>query len=324
MINIGILQRRRDFIDLQLKLLSQSKYLDEINVCILTQSNTAEYYANLIDRYNFNSEILGFGEHDNFMSKIRYLISLGGYSIKMDEDSFISAPVLDFMIDNINTLDENLLITPSFITGVPSFEFVYNDLMDAEDKLGILDILLRTPITRIGNLICPDAFNNEELGKYYLDLNGTYPHRFFDTVRKIPHVYKGIHPIRINYYAQLFMLLWMCDNIDLFMNNNYYLYNSNYEDYPYLCNHIHLIKAEEYNKAINQYPHCFDEVSLNLYRQNNDLNFTFVRNCAAIQIMYSNVTEHPNDLNPCSSPQGNDTELEMYKEFSRLINERIS
>lgn len=321
MINVGILHSRRQFIDLQLKLFSKCKRRDQFKIHLLTQGDTT--YCDNLEKYDLDVEVVRFGYNDNFMSKVRYLISLGGNILRMDEDVFIGPYTLDYMVEKQYRLDDLLLIAPCFITGVPTFDIVFEDYYDKFGDYfeGIYEEIEKTKISPVANLINPDApamgiSHEYNVLQHYLK---SYNRKqFLGLVGNIPHVYRGFHPIRINGPAHNMMINLFCSNRHLlFEQQDYTLEGFDYRQYPYLCNHVHLIKAEKWKKAIEEFPHGFDEVSLNEYRRHNDLKYGFIHRGLAIHLMYSNLVEHPSEMNPHSDPRNNEFELSVYNHLKR-------
>jgi hypothetical protein len=61
---------------------------------------------------------------------------------------------------------------------------------------------------------------------------------------------------------------------------------------PYFCNSLFFIKTEEWKKIISDrslFRDGYDEVPLNLYKDNHDLNMCFARNGFCIHMAYNTI-----------------------------------
>lgn len=314
MISVGILHSRRKFLDLHLSTLEKSKHKDRLKVFLMTQGDGIEYCQSL--KHNLNLEVVEFSYDNNFMSKVRFLIDSGEYSIRMDEDLFVNHHILDFMIDNQDKLEENLLIAPCFITGVPTYDMFEKKYKNIFPEMfeRLHNIFKNIKLSKSINCINPDCISLPNLFEEYKSLEQYFgTDDYFKHLGKINHVYKGLHPVRINSEAHNLIIDTILQTNLLFDKQDYKLLSYNYEQYPYYCNHVHFIKNTKWKKAIEEFSHGFDEVSLNEYRKHNNLTYAFVQNGLAVHFMYSNLTEHPNNLNLYSSASNNNLEVEFYE-----------
>ena len=74
----------------------------------------------------------------NYMQKIRAAINLDSeYSVKVDEDCFISSKTWEFMIENCEKLNDKdlLLIAPILSTGIPTCDIFIDNILDNNDRM---------------------------------------------------------------------------------------------------------------------------------------------------------------------------------------------
>lgn len=205
------------------------------------------------------------------------------YSCCMDEDVMMSEYVWDFMIENVEVLDnENtLLLSPTLSNGIPSVELFIESFFNTEDKIKIYEMFKNTHI--------PNIWGVDYSG---LNFNSTVwdSGEFYRRVKKINHYYKGIHPVRVSYDSHLEIAKVICNNIDKFLSNHNY--NLIEVDLPYICNTFYIIKTDEWVKIINDktlFRDGFDEVPMNLYKEKNNKKMMFVNKGYAIHMAYNTI-----------------------------------
>jgi len=313
MISVGILHSRRQFLDLHMSSLNKCKNKDKFKVFLLTQSNGVDYCNDLCEQYKLNSEVVEFSYHNNFMEKVKFLINSDKYSIRMDEDLFINHHIIDYMIDNIKMLDDVLLMAPTFITGVPTFDIFYEDYKNLDIFNNINNILQNTIVTETANSINPDRVSYGEYQKTKSFFNLKDNEKLFEEIGKIDYHYRGFHPIRINDSAHNQLIDYVINTNLLFEKHDYNIKTYKYNRYPYYCNHIHFIKNEKWKAAIEEFGHGFDEVSLNEYRKHYNLDYTFVHHGLCVHFMYSNLCDNTNIDNPHSNINNHILEKDFYE-----------
>lgn len=334
MIAIYYLHFRRDFIDVAIKLLNgiKEENKSKIKFYIMSQPHNfgliSEKIKTLDPAIAMEIVFLPF-RYNNYLDKIKWACEQDHeYSVKYDEDVFLSSKSWDYFIENIPKVLESetiKVLCPTLQNGVPSNDFFLTDFLDANCNskifLEIQKKFLNTKITKIGNLICPgyDQDHYSNLNKHTLNSVVWDEDSFYIDVFKIPHVYKGIHPIRINFDAQKLILDWILNNINSFKEGHNKKFTYKVNNYPYLCNTFFAIKTKNWKESINNVVEGFDEVPLNLYLEKYPISTTFIRGLYGIHTLYSNVAEQPDEMNPHSSADGNKTEAEFVEALRKLI-----
>ncbi len=324
---IGILHHRRNFEDTILHYLGKMKPENKKLCKLFFLTSQRGNFDKKCEATGIDYSVVHFNFGHNFMAKINTLLTSGlKYSLRTDEDTFVSNHVYDYMIENRDVLNsENyMLMAPLLMNGVPTVELFNQDFLLPKEREELEEIYLNTTITKIGNLIHPNYQENhyELLNKHTIYSNKWDSRTFFSDVAKIPHYYRGLHPQRINYKAQEYLNNFTLNNIHLFKKDNskHYWCDPNYfSDSCYHCNACHLVKNDMWKRAITEFPDGFDETSVNRFREKNDLAYLFIRNSYAVNTYYSNITEVPDEMNPHSNKDGKQSELDFYDKFSQLV-----
>lgn len=258
---------------------------------ILTHSNDNEFYINEMKKYDIDYETFTIFHENNYLRKVKCAINYAfsnnyPYLMKCDNDIFIKSETLDCMIDNLNLLDnsKHLTIGPVLTTGIPGVEYFKEQFLDHESQQTLNSLFLKT--TFYDNY---SGGNYEFLNKNTIQSSVWNKHDFFNHVKSMNHFYKGIHPIRVNEESLHFL------NNYIIKNKKRFLSSSNMEvicndDSAYLCNSIFCIKTDTYKNIVmnhNLYVDDFDEVPLNKYGWNHNMNHLFIKNGFAIHMCYN-------------------------------------
>jgi len=232
-------------------------------------------------------------ENGNYMAKINAAASCGStFSIKLDEDIFLSAALWDYFIANIGVLndDKNLFLSPILTTGIPSVDIFSEQFLSNDEKQQLYKIYLQTPLPSIWGA------NYSSLENFTLKANKWNCEKFYLEVSKINHHYKGVHPVRFSANAQEFILKFVLENFDKMINNsNFFLAT---EQRPYFCNSVFGIKTATWQRILNDkelFKDSFDEVPLNLYMQQNNLNMVFIYNGYGVHPSYNTINVFGSD-----------------------------
>lgn len=211
------------------------------------------------------------------------------YVIKHDEDIFMSSESWDYFIEAIPKYNfkQNPVIAPVISSGIPSVELFLDYFLTAKQAHTIRALLEKVKF--------PDDF----LGADYSSLNRKYKvndfTNFFQAVSKIPHVYKGIHPIRLSFDAQKALMRASLENISWFKPTLSEPNLTEVPGSPYFCNSFFVSKRSFYRMVIlsirlkRLFSDGFDEVGLNQYMTLKKKNVIFDLNCAAIHPSYNSV-----------------------------------
>lgn len=219
----------------------------------------------------------------NYMNKIKYLInSEYRYSCSMDDDILISSHLWDYIIENLEILDDekNLFIAPLISNGIPSVDLFIDDFCTPDERELLHSIFMKTKIENLWGA------NYEVLNRE----RSTWGMDFYDDVRKIDHYYKGIHPVRVSVDAHNKLAEYICKDPKRLLDKQEY--SLDVRKFPYFCNSFYFIKTETWKKIIEDnslFRDPYDEVPLNLYMGKNDLNMVFVRNGFCLHMAYNTI-----------------------------------
>ena len=278
-----------------IKMLNNSGKKNKWKLLILTHSNDCNFYIEELQKSDILYEINNVNEYDNYLLKVNYACEYAErenipYVMKCDNDIFIKHQTLDFMIDNLNLLENNrhLTIGPVLTSGIPGIEYFKEEFLDEVAQKDIEQLFLKT------HFYDRDGASYEFLNENTLSSDKWEKETFFNNVKSMQHHYKGVHPIRINEESLQFLNTYIINNKERFMKN-YELNIINNDDSPYLCNSIFCIKTSTYKQILNNqflYVDGFDEVPLNKYAWYNNMNHLFVKNGFAIHMYYNWKNNH--------------------------------
>ncbi len=230
-----------------------------------------------------------------YMNKINYAINSNlEYSCKMDDDILINHYLWDYIIENINVLNnkEILFLTPLISNGIPTTDLFIESFMNDEDKKIIYDIFLKTEMPKEKWGVDYSSLNECTINTDKWDYN-----KFYDLVNNINHYYKGIHPVRLSYDAHKKIAEVILDNFEQFMKNNNY--NISLINRPYFCNSFFFIKTNIWKNIVNNknlFVDPFDEVPLSLYMQKNKLFIGIIDNGFCLHMAYNTLGEYQHDI----------------------------
>jgi len=223
--------------------------------------------------------------HGDYMEKLNIgLQHTDNYFFKLDEDIFIPHLVWEFILQNLSILDDskNAFLAPMLSTGIPTVDLFIDSFCDENEKSKLYKIFSETSLPSIWGA------DYSELENHTIKSNGWQSENFYNSVSKINHYYKGVHPVRFSAAAQT-LLLDIClnkfdklcdpDNMSCIINNK-----------PYFCNSAFVTTKSFYSDVINSkelFRDPFDEVPLNLYIEQNNLNKVFIKNGFAVHPSYN-------------------------------------
>lgn len=280
-----------------IEMLSKSTKKSLWKLLILTHANDNNFYINEINRHSdVQYETVNVSPENNYLQKVKYAINYAElnnvpYVMKCDNDIFIKSETLDFMIDNLELLENenHLTIGPVLTSGIPCVEYFKEQFLhkESQEKLDLL--FLKT------------TFQDNYCGANYAFLNENTlqstewsPDKFFENVKSMNHYYKGIHPIRVNEESLQFLNDYIIQNKERFLKTHEMevIYNNKS---AYLCNSVFCIKTDTYKKIVSDnslYVDDFEEVPLNKYCWHKNMNHLFIKNGFAIHMYYNWKNNH--------------------------------
>jgi hypothetical protein len=280
-----------------LNFICSSKLSYEWTLLVLTHDDDSDFYYKEAITKSINFTIIRTQSDNNYMRKILTAVTFAEennipYMMKCDNDIFFKSDTLDFIINNLGLLesDKHLTITPVISSGIPGVEYFMDQFLDKETKNELEKIFLKT----VFDDKCGASY--DYLNKHTLLSEKWNKTEFFNSVKQQNHHYKGVHPIRFSHEAMIFLNNYIIMNKEKFLNSNdmSIIYDDNS---PYLCNSIFAIKTDTYKKIVydnSLYVDPYEEVPLNKYCWNNNMNHLFIKNGFAIHMYYNWFPNHNN------------------------------
>jgi len=206
----------------------------------------------------------------------------------MDDDILINNYLWDYMIENIEILDEdkNLFLAPLISNGIPSVDEFIEDFMNDDNKKEMYDIFKNKKMENMWGA------TYTSLNKHTIESSEWNHLNFYEEVSRINHYYKGIHPVRPSYPAQMKLAEIIMSNYTKFEEKGEY--KLDFMKRPYFCNSFYFIRTDVWKKIIldpSLFVDPYDEVPLNLYKDRHDLNMVFIRNGFCIHMAYNTIGE---------------------------------
>jgi hypothetical protein len=281
------------FIDL----LTNSKKIDCFTLLILTNGNDLDFYNEILKNTNINFSINDNFSSDNYnyLNKVKYAIEFSKsknihYMMKCDNDLFLKSQTLDYLIDNLELLNNpnNLTIGPTLTSGIPGVEYFIESFFDIDSKNKIEELFLKT------NFYDRDGATYSQLNNHTIHSSKWDKNSYFEEVKKMCTPCKGVHPIRFSKDAIVFLNDYIINNKDKFLEDKELSIITN-DDSPYLCNSIFCIKTEVYDNIVKDnslYIDVFEEIPLNKYCWNNNMKHLFIKNGYCIHMYYNWTDNH--------------------------------
>jgi len=255
------------------------------------------------------------GSH-NYLSKIQNSLSQETkYSCKLDEDCFINNNIWDYIIENIDVLDneENLLISPTLSNNIPGCDYFIEGFVTNQDiKEKIFNEFLKQEM--------PNGLWNTDyspLNSHTVNSIKWDAEEFYSGVKKLNTIFKGIHPIRISYNSQIMLNDYILNNFNELLRINDYEFIDLKR--PYFTNSFFFIKTETWRSILNSNLYdSYDEVPLNLYRERENKKMLFIKNGFGVHLMYNTVYNNNNRWN-IGGENGELVEKMFYKNLLNKI-----
>jgi hypothetical protein len=269
----------------------------------LKDENKQKIHLNILATSNYNWEknmpknisytIKYFKDNkNNYINKIKYAVSCNSpFSVKLDEDCFINNFIWDFIIENINFLDnkQNLLISPLLSNNIPLVDiFIDSFIKDVSIKHKLFDYFLKQKM--------PNGLWGEDysfLNKNTIDSSHWDYNKFYENLTNSPITSKGIHPIRICAEAQILLNDYIIKNYDRI--NTKYDYSFKLFDRPYFTTSTFVIKTSDWKKLLKiSAKDSFDEIQLNVFKNQSNMNFYYIENGFSIHTVYNTIFGNKN------------------------------
>lgn len=257
-----------------------------INLLVSHSDNLYKNFYTTLKNHNIETNVFLIpGGH--YMTKINTGIKTNcEYSIKLDEDIFLSVHLWEYFINNLDILNDrkNLFLSPILTTGIPTVDYFIEQFLTPNQQQELYKIFLQTPLPSIWGA------DYTKLNQHTIQASAWNPETFYNEVEQINHHYKGVHPVRFSPQAQFKILEYTIQGLDNITKKNDYSTFS--VKRPYFCNSVFGIKTKTWQIILNDsslFKDEFEEVPLNLYREKNDLNMIFINNGFAIHPSYNTI-----------------------------------
>ena len=256
----------------------------------------------------------------NYMQKIHTAVNDSGeYAIKLDDDCFIGSHVWDFIIENIQVLDDenNFIFTPLLSNNIPNTDrFVETFVEDEEVRQKIYDCYL--------NQAMPNGLFGADyspLNEYTINSAEWNSKNFFDGVSRLGTYLKGIHPIRVCGEAQVLLNNYLKDNLERIQEKRDYSIKEISE--PYYTTSTFAIRTQEWKNLLASPAYdAFDEIQLNMYKHMTGKRFLYVENGFGIHTIYNTLFGNKNPWG-IGLENGREYELEFVNDLTDKLAEII-
>lgn len=316
-ITINYLSHNRlNYTKLMFYFLSKIKQENKCKLKLNILASHENDWVNKCDGLGIDYEIHIIGPNDNYLNKIRIAISTDTeYSVKLDEDCFINNHVWDYLIENVDVLQNNdiLTLSPVMSNNIPSCDYFIKDFISDETvKNKVYNYFL--------NRLMPNGLwgvDYTSLNQYTVNAAKWDFNKYYKALNQLNTNTKGMHPLRISYEAQVEINAYILNNIDKFIStNDFDLFEINS---PYFTNSLFFIKTSEWVNILSQTEiDAYDEISLNKYKRDTNKQFLFVKNGFGIHPMFNTVHGNQNPWG-IGGENGEQDEFNFYNELSKNI-----
>lgn len=294
------------------KIKPENKLKIKLNV-LATHDNDWENKCNDLD-IDYSVHLIK--SDNNYLNKIKIAISTDTeYSVKLDEDCFINNYVWDFLIENVDILknEEILTLSPIMSNNIPSCDYFISDFIEDDIiKEKVYDYFLNRPM--------PNGLwgvDYTPLNQFTINAKTWDFKSYYEKVKTLNTNTKGIHPLRISYEAQMEINNYILNNLNKFIDkNDYSVFDINA---PYFTNSLFFIKTSEWVKILTQSTvDSYDEIALNKYKIDTNKQFYFVKNGFGIHPMFNTVHGNKN-IWGIGGENGEQDEFNFYNNLSENI-----
>ena len=274
------------------------KSIFNINLLVSEYSKSLEEEVNNLKASNIEVNTFLVTGSDNYMTKIRTAVDNSGtYAISIDVDIFIPTNVWKYFIENLNVLNDtkNIFLSPTITSGIPSTDLFIDRFLSSDEQLFINNLFTNTYIPNIWGADY-SILNTITTSNSQWDSES-----FYSAVSGIDHHYRGVHPLRFSHAAQKFLNDICIKNVKKYCDCSEFTLK--YLKRPYFCNSVFGIRTDIWKQIINDsslFRDEFDEVPLNLYMRNNDLNMVFIEGGVAIHPSYNTINIYGHDYSRLS------------------------
>lgn len=231
-------------------------------------------------------QIVVFPFNGNYLKKVHMASNdTNPYSVKLDEDCFMSNHVWDYLIENIDILEseENLLLSPLVSTNIPLVDqFIDSYVIDEKVKKELHQMFK--------NRLMPNnlwGVDYSSLNAHTINATEWNYEAYYEAVAKINHYYRGIHPVRISVEAQLLLNDYILNSTERFFDKHEYSIKE--FNRPYFTNNIFAFKTSDWRKVLQLPNDGFDEYPLSDYKNQYNKKCFYIENGFCVHPMYNTV-----------------------------------
>ena len=308
---------RLHFSGLMFHFLSKIKEVNKQKIKLNVLATYDNDWNSLCDPLGIEYAVHVVNSDRNFLDKLDIALSTDtDYSVKLDEDNFANNYIWDYMIENVDVLEneEYLALAPIMTNNIPSCDFFIEDYIeDQEVKDSIYACFL--------NRAMPNGLwgvDYSPLNKHTIYATGWSPVEFYSGVSSLNTPVMGIHPLRISYEAQTIINHYIVEHIDAFITKkDYEIFTV---DVPYYNNGVSVIRTNTWRDILKtSSTDGFDEIALNQYKNKNNKKVHFIKNAFAVHPMFNTIFGNQNPWN-IGSPHAQADELNFYNKLvSKII-----
>lgn len=274
--------------------ISKIKNLDKIRLCIHGEIQIINAWK---EYFNFNKPSfdvrLYLYQNSNYLDRIKNAHNTEyEYSCKLDDDVLVSRHVLDYIIDNLNQINnEHPIIAPVLTNGMPSVDLFIRDFLNEEDRKTANSLLLSGSI--IQNLWGLDYSKiNEKIrsmkiwdSKEYWDFVSNVDTKW--DINPVPWHYfnvRGVHPARFSSEYNLFIAQKIFENPSKFLGKNEYSFEQ--IKAPYFTNNMFVSKTKYWIDTLPLFNDGWDEGQLSLRLLMDNSSILYVKHGFGIHMAY--------------------------------------
>lgn len=249
------------------------------------------YVVDFLLKNNINCELINM---HGYMPKIYNAINTNEfYSCKWDEDIFLNYESWNYILENLDYLDENediLFFSPILTNGIPSVDLFVHEAFNSDYKNKYINLIKNTNMA--GNELANSwGVNYSNLNSETINAEKFNSEKYYKQVSKINHYYKGIHPVRISIDLHNLIFDFIQNNKALILESNDYIFFK--INRPYFCNSFFFIKSNNWKDSLSKaelFKDEFDEVPLNLFREQKNIpNMAFISKSYAMHMAYNTI-----------------------------------
>jgi hypothetical protein len=276
------------------KELSNIKNIDKIILSIHGEKLIIDLWRKYFDETKPTFEIKLYEyENSNYLDRINNAHKTDcTYSCKIDDDVLISRHVWDFIIENLESInDDHPIIAPILTNGMPSVDLFIRDFLSSEDLKIAHSLLLSGRIQE--NLWGLDYSKINEKLKSMEVWDPIEYWKFVSRVdtkwhiNQVPFSYfivRGVHPARFSSDFNIFICEKIFENLDKFFGKNDYSFET--FKTPYFTNNMFVSTTKYWIDTLALAHDGWDEGQLSLKMLIDNSSVLYVKNGFGIHMAY--------------------------------------